>query len=375
MLKRIFGFIGQFLGDQWRQFTPTGQLLFVCGLVAIVVDAGIAYEYGITMSGLHAAGFALVALGLALFPDQVWLAAERRDWWTATILGAITGFALLPVAYQTHVGYGAGIRLGDMQQTGFQHTKLEGAKNVLGNSRASLATFRTQEKILIEEREQIKAGNPWVTATTADALRAEAKVLDERIAAEIAGKRGRAAGCKKVCEQLQDEKKGVIGKIASIERLEGVTARLAELEASIKATQRVIDDKTAAVANTGYRSSTVVNQNDALGSLWKLFTGKEAQPDVVSLATTGSASLAFLLMAPAFILAAGRNRKPEFSGKANTPTPVSEQSGNRTSAPARAYPSQEPTVTLARRTNGDINRAKLQAMLANMPSRLEARAA
>lgn len=334
-------FIGRFLSDQWCQFTPTGQMLFVCALVAIGVDAAIAYEYGSSMSSLHAAGFALVALGLALLPDQAWQAAEKRDFWTAGILGALSLLILLPVAYQTHVGYGAGVRLGDMQQTGFQHTKLEGAKSTLENSQASLETFKAQHKILMEERESIKAGNPWVTATTADALRAEAKVLAGRIDDEIAGKRGRAPGCKKVCESLQDEKKAVLAKIASVERLEGVTARLAELDASIAATERVIDEKTANVASTGFASSTVVNQNTALGDLWKLATGKEAPAEVVSLATMGTSSLAFLFMAPAFMIAAGRNRKkaakPDDDPSASAPiTPVGDI-GNR-NPETRAYP-------------------------------------
>lgn len=331
-------FIGRFFSDQWSQFTPVGQLLFAGGMASLVIDAGIAYEYGITMTGLHAAGFAMVAIGLALLPEQAWQAAEKRDWGTAAFLGALSLLVLLPVAYQTHVGYGAGVRLGDMQQTGFQNAKLEDAKTVRDNSQADLESYTEQRKSLLEEREKIKDGNPWVTATTATALRAEVKILDERIAAEIAGKRGRAPGCKKVCEQLQDEKRAVVAKIASVERLDGVTARLAEVEASIAETQSVIDAKTAAVASTGYKSSTVVNQNTALGDLWHLVSGKPAPAEIVSLATMGSSSLAFLFMAPAFMIAAGRNRRRrDDDPSASAPiTPVGEI-GNR-NPETRAYP-------------------------------------
>lgn len=323
MLMKPFRFIGRFFVDQWVQFTPAGQMLFVFALVAIVVDAGIAYEYGITMSALHAAGFALVALGLAFLPEEAWKAAERKDYTTAGMLGALSIFILMPVAYQTHVGYGAGIRTGDMQQTGFHNARLEGAQTLRDNSQASLKTFVEQRKILVEERESVKASNPWVTTTTATALREEVNILDGRIADETAGKRGRAKGCKTVCEQLQDEKRGVLAKLSSIERLEGVTARLAELDKSIAATQRVIDEKTEKVAAVGYKSSTVVNQNTALGDLWHLVTGKEAPAQIVSLATMGTSSLAFLFMAPAFMIAAGRNRRKGVA--------VSDESG-------RSYP-------------------------------------
>lgn len=350
-MRKIFGFIGQFFGDQWRQFAPTGQLLFVLGIAAIVVDAGIAYEYGISMSGLHAAGFALVAIGLALLPDLSAREYDRGAHMSCAII-AVACVPLAGVAYQSHIGYGASIRLGDMQQTGFQHTTLDGAKAALGDERASLKTFREQREILMAEREAVKASSPWVTSTTAQAVREEVKVLDGRIADEIDGKRGRAKGCKAVCEKLQDERKDALAKIAGIEKLEGVTARLAELDKSIAATQRVIDDKTAKVATTGYKSSTVVNQNTALGDLWHLVTGNEAKASNVSLATMGNSSLAFLILAPLFMFAAGRNRKPEYMNRrhdhgiaenSHNQPPVSEL-GNRNSEP-RAYPSSSPLAT------------------------------
>lgn len=333
-MRKAFKFIGRFFADQWHQFTPTGQLLFALGVVAIAVDAGIAYEYGISMSGLHAAGFALVAIALALLPDVSAREYDRGAHMSCAVI-AIACLPLAGVAYQSHIGYGASIRLGDMQQTGFQHTTLDGAKASLENERASLKTFREQRELLVAEREAVKASNPWATGTTADALREEAKILDGRIAEEIAGKRGRGKGCKAVCEQLQDQKKDVLAKIASVEKLEGATARLAELDASIAATQRVIDDKTAKVASTGYKSSTVVNQNTALGDLWQLVSGREAVASTVSLATMGNASLAFLILAPLFMFAAGRNRKPEFMGKDAHTNPVSDL-GNRNPEP-RAY--------------------------------------
>lgn len=304
---RPFRFIGRFLGDQWRQFTPTGQMLFVFALVAIVVDAGIAYEYGITMSGLHAAGFALVAIGLALLPDQAWQAAEKRDFWTAGILGALSLLILLPVAYQTHVGYGAGVRLGDMQQTGFQHATLEAQKISLTSERENIAMWRQQLADLKARNAQILDRNHgWAVTTKPEALQAQVAALDQKIDNEA--KRVR---CGTKCEAYKKEKADTLALIEGIERENDLTSR-------IEATQRVIDSKTAKVADTGFKSSTVVNQNTALGDLWKLVSGKEAPAEIVSLATMGTSSLAFLFMAPAFMIAAGRNRKPV--GKVDDPS-------------------------------------------------------
>lgn len=308
MIRRTLSFVGGFLRDQWSQYTPSGQLLFALGLGAIIVDAGIAWEYGISMSVLHAAGFGLVAIALALLPDQAAQQYDRRNLAACAIL-AVSCLPLAGVAYQSHIGYGAAIRLGDMQQTGFQHATLDNSRATLNGERERLSSLQEQHKVLVAERAAAMTGNPWLTAATATALRDEVKVLDERIAAEVAGKRGRAPGCKAECERLQGERKGVLERIGAVERLDGITGRIAELDKSISETQAKIDTKTDAVAGMGYRSSTVVNQNTALGDLWHLVTGKEPPAKVVSLATMGNSSLAFLMLAPLFMFAAGRNRR------------------------------------------------------------------
>lgn len=295
-------FVGRFCADQWHQFTPIGQMLFACGLVTLVIDAGIAWEYGVTMTNLHAAGFAMVAIGLALLPEQAWQAAERRDWWTAGILGSLSLLVLLPVAYQTHIGYGAGVRLGDMQQTGFQNATLESQKSSLTSERENIAMWRRQ---LADLKARNKAGaesfaarnSGWMLTVEPTALQAQVDALDTKI--ENEAKRVR---CGPLCEGLKQQKGQLLSLIAGIKAENDLTDR-------IEATQRVIDSKTAKVADTGFTSSTVVNQNTALGDLWKLVSGNEAPAEIVSLATMGTSSLAFLFMAPAFMIAAGRNRK------------------------------------------------------------------
>lgn len=347
---KLFRFIGSFFRDQWRQFTPTGQMLFACAIVAIVVDAGIAYEYGITMSGLHAAGFALVALGLALLPDQAWQAAEKRDFWTAGILGALSLLVLLPVAYQTHVGYGAGIRLGDMQQTGFQHATLDAHRTSLASERENIAMWRQQLADLKSRNAQIlERNNGWAVTTKPEALQAQVVALDQKIENEA-----RRVRCGPVCEGYKKEKADALALIEGIERENDLADR-------IEATQRVIDSKMTAVANTGYKSSTVVNQNTVLGDLWQLATGKEVPAEIVSLATMGSSSLAFLFMAPAFMIAAGRNRKKGATPGDDTPSHPVGDLGNRNSE-TRAYSPivierKVTDINLLQRLNDCLNRS------------------
>ena len=61
--------IGTFMKNQWNQYTDFGQFLWILALFAMAVDAGIAYEFGSTLSYLHAGGFALVALAFCILPD------------------------------------------------------------------------------------------------------------------------------------------------------------------------------------------------------------------------------------------------------------------------------------------------------------------
>lgn len=307
-IKQAITFAGSFLTAQWRQYNPTGQMLFVLALVAMAVDATISWEYGMSMSPAHAAGYALIAIAMTLFPDIAASEFEKGSKGNGTIFTGLC-MALAVVAYQSHIGYGSGIRLGDMQQTKFHNAKLESEEAGLKSEGTNLDLWRQQRKALADERAALVKDRPFVTTVTAEALRASLPVLDKKIAAEAAGGRGgRKAGCKAECEKLNDEKVKVTEQIANVEMLNGVTAQLAALDAKIDSTQRVIDKKVAQVAETGFKSSTVVNQNTALGDLWQLVSGKEPPAKLVSLATMGTTSLAFLLLAPAFMYGAGRNR-------------------------------------------------------------------
>jgi hypothetical protein len=313
MIRRPINFVTRFLGDIWGQYTPTGQLLFLLALVAIAVDATISWEYGLSMSLAHAAGYSLVAIALALFPDLAAREADKGARAAACVLVLIC-CVLGGVAYQSHIGYGAGIRLGDLQQTGFHNAKVEAAIRAGKSEETNLDLWRNQRAQLAAERADIVKSSPWVTATTAIALREHADNLDKKIADEINGGRGgRAAGCKTECEKLRDQKLRVSEQIASVERLEGVTARLVELDRRIAATQRTIDAKLAAVSDAGMRSSVAVNSTTALGELWTLVSGRETPATIVNLASMGTTSLAFLILAPALMFAAGRNRRPDYA--------------------------------------------------------------
>lgn len=304
LIRSILTGVGTFFTTQWKQYNPLGQLLFVLALAALAVDASISYQYGKSMTTLHGYGFAIVAIAFCILPDVA--TTEWRKGGKAAAAGI--AFACVPlglVAYQSHIGYGAGVRLGDMQQTGFQHATLERENKLLASELSNLEMWRKRLSELIGE-------NKWAATVTADALRAQLPGLNLAIDQEAA-----AGGCKSKCLAKTKQRDEVASRIRILEER-------TDLQRKIEATQRVVDKKTASVSGMGYHSSTVVNQNDTFAKLFNLagsFLGystltpdqaikpTEVQRDVANTAMAGSASLAFMLAAPILMLGAGLNRR------------------------------------------------------------------
>lgn len=289
--------VGEFAGGLWRQFTPLGQLMLVFALIATAVDAGISYKYGVSMTGLHGWGFALLAIGMAIFPDLAIRAYRDGNKAGAGIIAA--GLVILtPVAYQSHIGYGAGVRSGDMQETAFSQVKFDDVRKSLDGERANIALWKEQLAALVKQ-------NEWAASVTADGLRSQVAALKRSEQAEA-----RLGGCKQKCRAIQNEISRIEGQISVAEKASDLTNR-------IEATQRVIDSKTQVASTTQVRASTVVNQNDALVRIFNVVSGQSPEDAVqvsataqqfVSIFTAGSAGLAFMILAPLFWIGAGLNR-------------------------------------------------------------------
>ena len=76
-----------FFKTQWAQYNALGQFLFILALAAIVIDASIAAQYGRSMSSLHAAGFAIVAICFCVLPDAAATEFRKRNIGGAIALG------------------------------------------------------------------------------------------------------------------------------------------------------------------------------------------------------------------------------------------------------------------------------------------------
>lgn len=288
--------LGSFLSTQWKQYTPFGQMLWVLALIAISVDAGISYQFGSTLSVLHAAGFALVALAFCILPDVS--AMEFRKGRKTT--GGWIALACIPlgmVAFLTHLGYSASIRVGDFQQSDVHNAKYEDTRDAVKDAEGRIKQF--SDRIA-----ELKAANPWITTVSADGLKAQEPALEEAIAQE-----SRRGGCGPKCLALKQ-------KLADVMEQAGKAEELASHEAMLTAAQRGLDKARASAHDATYVSSTAVNHTDTLFKAISFVRGQFTENvtmtdrDVTNTGIMGASSIAFLLLAPLFYLAAGLNRRP-----------------------------------------------------------------
>lgn len=215
------------------------------GVAALIVGMGMAFEYGRAMSWLHAFSLSLlaVAVSIAFIGAEMYRNAGRS---TAAAVAMIAGVGFSVGEYGTHFGYTVGTRVAETQQTGVTNATYKAIQENRDREAGNLDMWKKQLATLMEQ-------DAWTATVKADALRSELKDLNDRIASEKDGKRGRRAGCGKECERLQDQANKVSDRLGKVEQREDLSKR-------IEATQRILDKKVDVAANTEFHSSKIVNQ-------------------------------------------------------------------------------------------------------------------
>lgn len=293
--------LATFAATYWRSYTSFGQFMLALAVVAIGVDAAICYKYGITQTFWHGVGFALLAIVVAVMPDA---AAQEWDKGAKSSAVAIMGATLLmlPVAYQSHLGYSASVRVGDINVT-------RAKSEMRDNDVDSIAQARKDKEMAEAAIKRLS----WLPV----------EVTASGVRASIANMEGdqvyrRSKQCSNVtlpesrafCDRLTDLRK----QLAGAESLDAEKARLAAANAWLDRAK----DKLASAGAP--QQSAVVNQTNVAAQLWLTLTGTDAEkainPDAVTTTfvntgIAGANSLAFMLMAPLCWFVAGRNRKPD----------------------------------------------------------------
>lgn len=315
-IRAAVSFVFTFLGSQWRQYTPFGQLLFLVALGLLVADAGISYQYGKAQTMLHAYGFMMLAVAFCLLPDVAVSAGRNGNTGGAVAMG-LASLLIGGVVAQSHLGYGGGVRMGAMQEHGFQTMKAADVRDGVKSETANLATLRLALKSATMERDQLRMANPWAATTTAPALEADIANAE----GDFIFKRSKA--CKDVtvpesrvfCDKLKDLR----AQLGTIKELGAAADNIGKVQARIEAAQAKIDGRTATAAATKVESNVVVNQNAIAAVLVNWWNGERGasaitptatQQQVANIAIAAFNALGFLVAAPALMVAAGFFRVP-----------------------------------------------------------------
>lgn len=371
----------------YDQFTTTGKFWLSLGIVSLIVDAMISYKYGVSLTLLHGFGFALVAIFFALLPDQAWAEFEHKRYASGVLL-AVLCVPLGLVALYSHLGYGASVRVGDVQQASVQNTKYDGAREQIEEAKTTGKMFSARLQTLEAERAALVAANPWAPTVSADGLKAQLASMQ----GDQVFKRSKACAdvTLKESRSFCDKRADLQTKIGNVDRINGLADEIAKLNGQIEATRRVIASAREKADATSYTSSAVVNQTNVAAQLFMALNGAEPakaiDPDKVTFSfvnifIAGAGSLAFMIMAPVGFFVAGRNRKRIISSDVGYASSVSTSGSAPTRFPvalpdlmapkASAAPSVLQPIVLNHTTQAPKDNG-LQDFLARLTAQIEA---
>lgn len=324
IIRRAISGTGRAIANFWAGYTSFGQFFLTLAAIAIGVDAVICYNYGITQTFWHGAGFALLAVVIAVLPDAAASEWEKGAKLSAFAIG-LGCIPLVPVAYQSHLGYSAGVRVADIRVT-------QAKMDVASDDRDSIDQARRDKA----SAEAAIARLKWLpTDVTASGIAAEISAKNEAIRQEkLKVKKGTKDGCGPNCQKLMNE-------LAELEKRKGAIEDLSKEKGRLQAANDWLNKAKEKVASAETVNSTTVNQNRVASQLFNLMRGQSAadaiNPDkvtetFVNTGISGANSLAFMLMAPLCWFVAGRNRRrkedetdttlvahPQFTAKPSAP--------------------------------------------------------
>jgi len=230
------------------------------GIPALAVAVAMTFQYGKSMSFLHAVCLGLLTIaGSIIWPYVKHIRTDK----IASNAFRCVGALFLAVELFSHLGYTVGTRVMEAETTGITNAVYENNQAAAKDDAANLDLWRKQLS-------DLTAQNSWAATVKADALRSQLETADKAIANETA--RG---GCKSKCEAKMRERDVIAEKIGKVEQVEDLTKR-------IEATQRILDGKRTAANKAEFKTSAVVAQTGFVAQL----ATQSLDPDKASLTWT-----------------------------------------------------------------------------------------
>lgn len=294
----------------YAEYNNTGKVWLTMGIAALIVDAAISYQYGITQTTWHGIGFALVAIFFAKVPDATYVEFEEKRYGSG--LGMVLACGILgSAALWSHLGYGSGVRVGDIQQTNFSNANLESFQDDSNKLDGQVAALKARARKLDAEMDALvntKVGSWNVAVRPSSASELDGLIEAKQTDVEREGRTGKGPRYQAKVNELA-HLTALQGKAKAIE---DNSRKHAEAIAALAASH-------TKVAGVEYRSSSVVNQTSVAAQIYKAFWKQEAPEEAIkpspvemvftNLFITGGGSLAFMIMAPLGFFVAGRHRR------------------------------------------------------------------
>lgn len=343
-------FVFEFFANQWRQYNPFGQALFVVAVGMTAIDAAISYRYGSRQTDLHAWAFAGIMVAFAVMPDVSISELRKKNVPGAIAMGIVAVFLGLIVA-QSHLGYGGSIRMAMVTDNANNLKRAADTDNSAKSEEKQLETLRTVLATLQTERDQLRKQHPWAATTTPEALKAEVANFEgdklfkrSKQCADVTLPDSRA-----FCDQVKDAR----ARLANITDMNAKADRINQVVAQIETAQQRVDAKTAAAHQATAPTNDIANQATLGAIVVNWVGGLRGEAALSPTVTQQQAANVFLavfnsfgmmLTAPALMVAAGFNRIPGALGGMFGP----HGGGTHQPAPARssvpASPGNAPSV-------------------------------
>jgi len=244
-------------------FSMIKRIFLAIGGVALIVSCVMTFKFGYSFSMIHGVGLVTVTLAAAfLFPAKRMLQDMGVGRFGQCML-AVIGCGLIGLELFADLGYTIGMRDKQMVEAGAQTASYKAVEDNMISEQTNMAMWR-------EHLKNLESQNAWAATVTATGLRAQLESAQKAIDLEAARK-----GCKTKCLELMKQKANIEERIATLEKKEDLTKRIA-------ATQAILDRKVEKKADTKIGHSVVKAQVDFVSKGYLLAFGDGSAKDALN---------------------------------------------------------------------------------------------
>lgn len=234
------------------------KVLLYVGYAAVALGFCMTFEFGRSMSLLHAGAMGLLTIAAAF----MWPEVDRR-WRDKRKISAglmtAAGILFVGVELFSHLGYTVGHRIRDAEEATVQNARYSSAQEAVSEDKTNLAMWQ-------ERLKKLEGEYAWLPTVTSEAL--QARLASANLAIEQESKRG---GCGPKCLERTKERDEIASRM-------NLARERADLTGKIEATKRVLAGARDKADTTEFKTSKIISQTKFVSQLatFELEPGKAA---------------------------------------------------------------------------------------------------